>query len=64
MFVACVGEIEEDIVCNCTAKSTEHSILSMQTNNQLNFRTSNEELLKHKVRYLEKELAISHSKLM
>ena len=40
-----------------------HSILSMQTNNQINSRTNNKELLKHKVRYLEKELAISNSKL-
>ena len=59
----CVGELDEDILRNCTAKSTEHLTLSMQTNNQLNFRTSNEELLKHKVGYLEKELAISNSKL-
>ena len=56
-----MGEL--DILRNCTAKSTGHSTLSMQTNNQLHFRTSNEELLKHKVRYLDKELAISNSKL-
>ena len=60
----CVGEIDEEILGNCTEKSTEHTSLNMRTNHQLNIKTSNEELLEHKVRYLEKELAISNRKLV
>ena len=60
----CVGEIDEEILGNCTEKSTEHTSLNMRTNHQLNVKTSNEELLEHKVRYLEKELAISNRKLV
>ena len=59
----CVGEIDEEILGNCTEKLTEHTSLNMRTNHQLNVKTSNEELLEHKVRYLEKELAISNRKL-
>ena len=59
----CVGEIDEEILGNCTEQSTEHTSLNMRTKHQLNVKTSNEELLEHKVRYLEKELAISNRKL-
>ena len=63
MCSLCVGEIDEEILGNCTEKSTEHTSLNMRTNHQLNVKTCNEELLEHKVRYLEKELAISNRKL-
>ena len=37
-------EIDEEILGNCTEKSTEHTSLNMRTNHQLNVKTSNEEL--------------------
>ena len=45
--ILCVGEIDEEILGNCTEKSTEHTSLNMRTNHQLNVKTSNEELLEH-----------------